>query len=260
MHDSMRSQFVGLVEFPWSVRSDMDWGQAFGELRGAYSWLGQEFHSVRVVWDATCYTLLPREYYVPEEAKGVLQSVVPVASLDALYTGAVDDEVLMLFGVPSEMLHAARGLWGEFSVQHGAQGLCRLAREEYRKSTGLLVYLATGACTVVLVREGALLACVPFWPSCAEDVLYRLAGICEANGLAVPELSYRLCGLGFAPAVADAERGDAQFIALGDVDDLLWQYMLREEGRISIGDRGVSYLLDKSLVGYLPLFGAMECA
>ncbi|PID89823.1 MAG: hypothetical protein CSA97_06110 [Bacteroidetes bacterium] len=260
LHDSMRKQFVGLVEFPWTVRSDADWAQVFSQLLGAYSWLGQDFHSVRLVWDSTCYTLLPKEYYVPEEAKKVLQSVVPVASLDVVYTGAVGEDALLLYGVPSEMLNAARGLWADFPVQHSAMSLCHLAREEYKKGTGLLVYLATGACTAVLVREEALLACVPFWPSCAEDVLYRLAGICEANGLSVPELTYRIFGPGFKPPVADAERGDALFIGAGAVDDLLWQYMLREEGRIAFGERGVSYLLEKSLAGYMPFFGAMECA
>ncbi len=259
LHDSTRSHFVGLVEFPWTVRAGSDWGPVFAQLREAYPWLASEFQSVSLLWDACCYTLLPREYYLPEEAKSILQAVAPVASLDAVYVGELDEEALLLYTVPSEMLNAVRDQWGEFAVLHSTLALCRLAQEDFRKATGFLLYLATDACAAILVQEGELLASVPFWPSCAEDVLYRLAGICEANGLVLSELSYRLCGPGFEPSVVDATRGDAPLVATEAVDDLLWQYMQKDEGRWTIGERGVSYLLGKRMGEYLPLFGAMEC-
>ncbi len=257
LHDAIRNIFLAAISFPWAVVDEADWSAVFAELTQAYPWLKSQFRTVRIGWNAPNFTLVPREYFVPVEAKRLLQSLYPMPTLDAIYANIIDASKVVVFGVPSELLNAVRALWPEFTVLHTATGIAKLAQKNFRRGGNILLLLDSNVSTLCLMQGEEILAVLPFAPSSASDVLYRVVDLCESYGLRPAEVACGVCGLG--QMVASPDNTSSVCLCPGEVEELLQHYMPLGDHRLNVAECTYSYLLVKEKEAYLGTYALMEC-
>ncbi len=257
LHDAIRNIFLATISFPWTVIDETDWSSVFSELFQNYPWLKSQFRTVRIGWNAPNFTLAPREYFVPVEAKHLLQSLYPMPTLDAIYANIIDTCKVVVFGVPSELLNAVRAVWSEFTVLHTATGIAKLAQKNFRKGGNILLLLDSNVSTLCLMKGEEILAVLPFTPSSASDVLYRVVDLCEAYGLSPADVACAVCGLG--QMVGSPDNPASVCLCPGEVEELLQHYMPLVDQRLNVAESTYSYLLMKERDAYLGTYALMEC-
>lgn len=258
LHDHIRQMFIGLVSMPWTVTSEADWSAAFSALTNLYPWVAGSFHSVRLGWHSPHYTLVPKPYFVPDQAKTLLQSMHPMPALDAIYANEVARDIIALFSLPSEMLNAARFLWPDFAVFHSITGLARLAMHHARKGYNLSLLLEPDATSLCLTNGSKLLAIVPQAPQTASDLLYRAVDLAVGYSLPTQEIAISIYGPGYARVTPGASP-EAELLECAEVEALLAQYFPATAEVPPVGERGFSYLLMKDKGALLGQYALMEC-
>lgn len=175
VHDGVRKQFIVYHEHRYPVVDDNEWRDAFRSLLESQPWLAARFRSVRVGWRGRCYTLLPKAFFVPKEAKLLLNRVSRVAEYDSLYYNRVTEEILLLFAIPSELINTLIQTFSHFTVLHQETTLLRLGLQQLRRVSCMVAHLSQEFATVSLFQSGRLLKHTAFDALMPADVLYYVA-------------------------------------------------------------------------------------
>lgn len=175
VHDGLRNQFIVYFEHRYPVAEDAEWRDALDALLASQPWLAAQFRSVKVGWRGRCYTLLPKEFFIPAEAKLLLNRLSRVGEYDALYYNRVTDDIFLLFAIPSELINALIRTFSHFTVLHQETTLLRLGLQQFRRVTCAVMHLSQEYATASLFQSGRLLKHTPFDALMPADVLYYVA-------------------------------------------------------------------------------------
>ena len=252
VHDSVRKQFIVFIEFAYVVSDDTEWRDAFASLLKTYSWLAARFRSVRVGWRGRNSTLVPKEFFVPAEAKLLLERLSYVGEFDALYYNRVTEDTFLLFAIPSELINALLHTFSHFTVLHQEATLLRLGLQQFRKTSCLSLYLSQEFATATLFQSGNIVRHTAFDATSAIEVLYYAAALIDSAKVA-PNLPYKIVGNGLRRETSPTER-EEHWLQPMAVDALLREYYTRYEHRISIAGHGFSYSLEPHREEALGLF------
>lgn len=252
VHDSVRKQFIALIEYAYVVSDDTEWRDAFASLLKTYSWLAAHFRSIRVGWRGRNYTLVPKEFFVPTEAKLLLERLSYVGEFDALYYNRVTEDTYLLFAIPSELINALLHTFSHFTVLHQEATLLRLGLQQFRKGSCLSLFLSQEFASATLFQSGNIIRHTAFNAATTTEVLYYVAALIDATKLS-PNLPYKIVGNGVRCETTPAER-EEHWLLPSSVEILLREYYTRYEHRISIAGHGFSYSLEPHKEEALGLF------
>ena len=240
VHDNLRKLYIGYIDFHYIVTDDTQWRDAFVALLKAYPWLAAHFHSIRIGWSARTYTLLPKAFFVPEEAKLLLDRLSPMGDLDTLYFNRVTEEILLLFAIPSELINALVRIFEHFMVLHQETTLLRLGLQFYRKTTNILIHLAQEFATISLYQYGLLLHHTSFEVRTSSDVLYYIAAFASMVSKQGGIPTYRIVGKGIVER--EILGGNTELSLLpSEVDELVHEYYARNEHKLQPQTETFSY-------------------
>ncbi len=177
VHDGLRRRFIVYHEHRFRISDDTEWRAAFQSLLAAQPWLAARFRSVKVGWRGRCYTVLPKEFFVPAEAKLLLNRLSRVGEYDTLYYNRVTEDVLLLFAIPSELINALIHTFSHFTVLHQETTLLRLGLQQFRRVTCAVMHLSQEYVTASLFQSGQLLKHTAFDALMPADILYYVAAL-----------------------------------------------------------------------------------
>lgn len=259
VHESQRRRFVGYIDMPYPVADASDWRSALEACQRTYPWLVGQFRSVRLGWQTPSYTMLPEEYFVPEQAKLLLQRVVGIGPLDVIYFNRVESPAIMLFAIPAELLHAVTQLQEQFTVVSLEGTLARLALRCYAHSSGVLLLTEGSALSLIVVHEGALQAVLPFYARSAEDVLYRVLAALRALDMDPNGTLFYVFGPGVNMTEHGAPSGATTSISRQALVSVLGRYMPPLESAPQLDGFTFCYLTERVREERMPLFSLMLC-
>lgn len=242
VHDSVRKQFIVFIEFSYIISDDSEWSDAFASLLTTYSWLAARFRSVRVGWRGRNYTLIPKEFFVPAEAKLLLERLSYVGEYEALYYNRVTDDTNLLFAIPSELINTLLHTFSHFTVLHQEAALLRLGLQQFRKASCVSLYLAQEFVSATLFQGGSVIRHTCFEATTPADVLYYVAALVDTAKvpLAIP---YKLMGKGIRLPLASAASSPS-WLNTHAVDVLLREYYTRYVHRMNLAGHGFAYSLE----------------
>lgn len=253
VHDLVRKKFIALIAFPYPIADDTDWQDAFAALFRTYPWLAAHFRSVRIGWRGRNYTLLPKDFFVPAEAKILLSRLSYVREYDTLYYNRIATDIILLFAIPSELIQALVKAFTHFTVLHQETTLLRLALQHFRKSPCVLVHMVQDFVSASLVSSGQLLQHNAFDAYEPTDVLYYVAAFMQAPQ-APTNLTYRIVGNEIhLPSQPKEER----FLNCRTTDESIREYYPRYEHAITPPDHSFAYSLEPYREATIGLFSLL---
>jgi hypothetical protein len=252
VHDSVRKQFIAFIEFAYVVSDDTEWRDAFASLLKTYSWLAARFRSIRVGWRGRNYTLVPKEFFVPAEAKLLLERLSYVGEFDALYYNRVTEDIYLLFAIPSELINALLHTFSHFTVLHQEATLLRLGLQQFRKVSCLSLHLSQEFASATLFQGGSILRHTCFDATTATDVLYYVAALMDSAKVA-QNTSYKIIGKGVRQEVRPSDHAPV-WLSTNTVDTLVQEYYTRYDHRMAIAGHGFAYSLEPHREEALGLF------
>lgn len=259
VHESQRRRFVGYIDMPYPVADASDWRNALEECQRTYPWLVGQFRSVRLGWQTPSYTLLPEEYFIPEQAKLLLQRVVGIGPLDVIYYNRVASPAMLLFAIPAELIHAVTQLQGQFTVLSVEGTLARLALRCYQHTSGVFLLTEGRALSLIVVREGALQTVLPFYARTAEDVLYRVLATLRAVDMDPNGTLFYVFGQGVNLTEHSAASAITNSITRQALASMLGRYMPPLESAPQLEGFTFCYLTERVREERMPLFSLMLC-
>lgn len=257
LHDAVRGQFVVYIDYPFPIVDSSVWHSALLGCLHEYQWLGGAFRSVRVGWRPRAFTLLPVEFYQPEEAKNHLATVARMDPLDVIYSSKMPSNAVLLFTVPGELINALPKLQSEYRLLPLELPFTRLAMDTVRRGSGLFLLAEEQSVSLILIREGQLLAVLPFQSRVPEDVLYRVLATLDAYKMTPSKTPFFVAGAGVTRDSQKLFDGEVELTA-EEISALLRRYLPRLDYRPTF-PYTFSYLLERVCEQESAFFSLLLC-
>lgn len=255
LHDHQRGRFIAYIRYPFPIVDDSSWHSALMGCTVEYPWLRESFHSVRLGWQTSAYTVVPQTLFQPEDAKTLLEAMARVDSLDVIYFSRLADGVVMPFAIPGELINALTKVQPHFSIFPTEVPIARLAFTSLKRSPGLCILMGNHLYSLLLVNEGKLLAAIPLEAQDENVLLYRVLALLEAHGMAANEVPFFITSNG--PTSSPSRDGES--ITTRAIANHLCRYMPQHDISTSILPYTFSYLLERIRENEMPLFSLMLC-
>jgi hypothetical protein len=248
INDTTRNLYIGLVSFPfdYAVKQADDWPTYIKRVHESYPWLSNRFKKVKFCFESPSYTIVPKEFFVPEKGKQLLMAVHRIDTFDEIWHNNFQEDIVSIFNIPSILVSE----WLKIQKETRFIGYCdpvisfqQLGSSNSQDPT-ITVSLSSSFAIVIVSRGTKLLHCGSIIVVNPEDTVYHMVNICQKLNLTVGNVAVKFLGI-----YDDIDR----------IESLVDRYFLSSKRASTLEHNHFSYLLNKHKGKYANLFNQSLC-
>lgn len=103
LKDSVRNSFIALHSHPFEKELDIntDWANSVKQIVASHEILAKQFKKVLFNFQNQVFTVAPKEYFTPEQAKSILGLVCSIPEMDEVRYSNTTSDLVSIFTIPT---------------------------------------------------------------------------------------------------------------------------------------------------------------
>jgi hypothetical protein len=187
INDSVRNCFIALVSHPFKKEAlaPNDWIEICKNLTSQHNVLTKHFKKVTFCFEATNYTIVPKDFFEPQRAKQFLEMVVSIPELDEIRFSTLPNGIVSVFSLPSSL--ATEWLKLHLNTTFAGPGDHLLVPGNLSNNEHILISYNNVDSYLAFFKNGQTIHCGSIFATNAEDVAYHTLNICQKIEFSIPE-------------------------------------------------------------------------
>lgn len=187
INDSVRNCFIALVSHPFKNEAfaPNDWIEICKNLTSQHNVLTKHFKKVTFCFEATNYTIVPKDFFEPQRAKQFLEMVVSIPELDEIRFSTLPNGLVSVFSLPSSL--ATEWLKLHPKTIFAGPGDHLLVPSNLSNNEHILISYNNVDPYLAFYKNGQTIHCGSIYATNAEDVAYHTLNICQKIEFSIPE-------------------------------------------------------------------------
>lgn len=199
LFNSLNSKFLSLESAEMShSENPADFLRAFNELVEKHPWLGAEFESINLYFEASKSTLIPAPLYNPEDQELLAKFNFEVSQgMEIRHDWLPNADAYLIYAIPKDLLALLGHLFPGYKLSCHASALIEvlmIMNKNLPASKRLFVNVRNGQLDVVITEGKHLLFYNAFPYHSKQDFIYYIIYVIEQLNLNPEEIELKLSG------------------------------------------------------------------